>query len=255
MYEGNNTVITVGGHRHALRSQFGLSTFTSVPTIGYFGIGIGGMMDNPNVESNQLFLPKKPSEKNVMLYEPVPVYMIEKNNDLLPEDLGEYRNRTEITINGVEYYAYWLKKIKMFENDVKLYSFNVAQGVKEEYNLDTVNPAGNADNTNSIIATASFECRLTGTELQNTYWKYIPELIKNKKDLNLPIPDIRISELGVFCGSETFTETGDPAPNVDGMELVMHRCMYGLDLTAKTDVLKENIDLEQSGNILLTQAN
>jgi hypothetical protein len=226
-----------------------------MPTIKYFGIGIGGMINNPNAESLQHFLPRKPSEKNVTLFEPVPVYMIEKNNDLLPEDLGEYRNRTELVIDGVVYYAYWLKKIKMFENDVKLYSFNAGQGVKEEYNLDSVNPVSNTDNSNSIIATASFECRLTGTELQNTYWKYIPELLKNKKDMALPIPDIRISELGVFCGSETFTETGAPSQRVDGLELVIHRCMYGLDLTAKTDVLKENIDIEQSGNILLTQTN
>ena len=88
-----------------------------VPKIMYFGLGLNGFY---NVDDGNMSAPYHPAADELDLYEPIPIRCVPVDNDLSSTERANYRMRVEKIFNGARYYCYYLKKITLVDNAVKL---------------------------------------------------------------------------------------------------------------------------------------
>ncbi len=107
-------------------------TITVRPKMRYFGIGIKGCY---NVDDGILSAAYNPQRMNMNLYQMVPFRCVPIDEDLSDAEKASYRLRQRKTINGHEYFLYWLKVIN-YLSDIKFKRVNPADGSEEAYELD-----------------------------------------------------------------------------------------------------------------------
>ena len=106
---------------------------TSPPKLQYFGVGIQGYYNNGEEHAKY-----NPDSRNMDLYTPIPIRMVEIKEDgseLTPEERANYRMRKVVTINGTSYACYYLKKIVWDPSYVQLVQVGT-DGSESTYALD-----------------------------------------------------------------------------------------------------------------------
>lgn len=113
---------------------------TQIPTVGYFCIGMGGV-DWQNCDNNTSTLPfpkfYQHTADKTGLFGILPFVMRELNNDLTPTERARYGLRRRELFKGVEYYAYYLKRLDLTNVNIetKLITTNADKTKTEvEYN-------------------------------------------------------------------------------------------------------------------------
>lgn len=107
------------------------------PKIAYFGIGVKGFK---NLDDDTLAAPYKPSASNLDLYQPIPFRIVPVTDDLLPAERINYRMRILKSIGGVDYWCYYLKRLTILDNQVKIIETDITTGAETEVaNLDSNN--------------------------------------------------------------------------------------------------------------------
>lgn len=94
---------------------------TTIPTIGYYCIGYGGIsMQNCTNNQDVLPFPKVFQHRadDTGLFKMVPFVMREINNDLTPQERAKYALRREENFKGVKYYAYYLKRLDLSRTQI-----------------------------------------------------------------------------------------------------------------------------------------
>ena len=143
------------------------------PQLGWFGMGTNGYY-NVNTDNPPLSQPYIPKATDMDLYNPLPFRTVPVDNDLTPEERLNYRLRTLETFNGNKYFCYWLKKITILDNEVKVMRVDPS-GKEEPYIFDNGNlhPVPSKSNTGSIIDAdgdtlvvyLKGQCVITGAEV------------------------------------------------------------------------------------------
>ena len=118
---------------------------TTIPTIGYYCIGYGGIsMQNCTNTKDAFPFPKVYQHKadDTGLFRPIPFVMRELNNDLSPTERTKYALRKVDDVKGVKYYSYYLKRIDLssVRVETKILTKN-ADGTttEKDYNPTTTN--------------------------------------------------------------------------------------------------------------------
>lgn len=113
----NNTTL----NQHLKINANVLPPSTQIPTVGYFCIGMGGV-DWQNCDNNTTTLPfpkfYQHTADKTGLFKIMPFVMRELNNDLTPTERAGYGLRRRESFKGVEYYAYYLKRLNL--NNVRV---------------------------------------------------------------------------------------------------------------------------------------
>lgn len=94
----------------------------TIPTIGYYCIGMGGIsMQNCTNNPDTFPFPKVYQHKatDTGLFKILPFVMREINNDLTPQERTKYALRREENFKGVNYYAYYLKRLDLSKTIVE----------------------------------------------------------------------------------------------------------------------------------------
>lgn len=102
---------------------------TTIPTIGYFCIGYGGIsLQNCTNDSDAFPMPKifQHTAEDTGLFKPVPFVMREFNNDLTAQERTKYALRVVETYKGVKYYSYYLKRLDLSKTRVETKIITVA---------------------------------------------------------------------------------------------------------------------------------
>ena len=274
-FRDQNTVTTVLAIRNQLAANLGISLQvdaattintkrnvlkdwvpTTFPKIRYFGIGIKGYANLTSEEN--IAQPYVPSPEDCDLYQPVPFRCVRTTADLTDDEKAQYRMRTKTTIDGVDYYQYWLKKI-IFESTVAR-TTKIVDGVETTYTLSSANlnptpvdlyPTDLADTSNRIVASVTGICRVTGKEILEVCNAMYGGDIRR----------MRISEFGTYSGCEWGVNNREEPVNpketacvrleAGYVQLCTHKCTLGQTLSNEDDILIERKVFESGACVII----
>lgn len=102
--------------KSTLNELFGVETSAVLgdniyPTVNCFTIGFGGHAQTIGADGTPLTSEVPHLATNVSNYKPLPFVMRQVNDDLSPQEKARYAMRVLKEINGVSYYAYYLRRI------------------------------------------------------------------------------------------------------------------------------------------------
>lgn len=280
MYGTTNSVITLAGQRLELANRLGINlplnseelatTINSkhgivnyVPNqedidkraIRYFGIGINGSYAaTAQLEGGHIIdtlMAYQPSEKNLDLYYPIPVTVIPvtdyENNKQDYDELYYLRSEPFIGIDGNSYYKFWLKRCEVVNDSIE--TFTVTDGdTYTAYDLYTsassyLNPTPEdfTESTPITVVTAKVKCVITGVELAPV----IDHLLGGNKQAGI------ISEIGIYAGADiSIVNNSTTYTDAAMVQLAVHRCVMGRDLSEPQTVIEELFSFENGGSII-----
>ena len=226
---------------------------TSVPKILYFGLGLNGFY---NVDDGNMSAPYRPTADELDLYEPIPMRCVPVDEDLSPDARANYRMRRRETINGQDYYCYYLKKLTLNDTTVRLVRTNPITKEEEPYELSegmlTPVPSipsvsGEVSGTmNEVNATLSLGLSWLGSEvLEAINIKYNGDMRRAK-----------ISEIGIYSGEDAtvtgFDASGASFSYVESIytQLAYKICNIGSVITSPSYDGSRSLILNNSSNLL-----
>lgn len=112
------------------------------PTVKYLTIGVGG---DPAIEDPTVYPYSQHSPMDAGLFKMIPFVLREEHNDLDFFSRQKYRLRKMVTINGVNYYAYYLKVLDpnseiVLKDDFYQISRRSGSSTLDVYPLETKDP-------------------------------------------------------------------------------------------------------------------
>lgn len=239
------------------------------PKMKYFGIGINGYY---NVDDGVLSQPYYPLATNMDIYQPIPMRIVlasEEKTAISAAALAKLRMRTELTVEGVDYVAYWLKLIDFQDSEVQIEQI-APDGTQDDYVFDptNLNPTPSKLTTPDLLETdgtsiqVSIEghCSIRGdvdTTVGGDDSCSVREAINVLHDGDMRLA--RISEFGFYTGKDyhsdgDFTYT-DSTPVVYDeaiyTQLAAHRCTNGTDLADPSSTHTEKIVFKNGSLVLL----
>ncbi len=109
----------------------GVNPTSRLPEIKFFAVGIGGMgMTGTASAARAIYYQHSPED--AALFEQVPFCLRTLDNDLLPAQRSNYALRKEISIGGVTYVAYYLRRINLSASKVVTRVRNIKNGAVTE---------------------------------------------------------------------------------------------------------------------------
>jgi len=201
------------------------------PTLKYVGFGIRGYA---NLNDDIRCQPYRPSATNMDGYWPIPARVVPVAQDLNSTERADYRLRTRETINGSDYYCYWLKRLTYPDSAVNV-TLITPSGTETPYTLDENNLCPTPvqldiddvdDDNDRIITSLNFQAEITGAEIVEA--------------INIIFGgDLRYAKISefLFCTGVDKTVTGDNNGSsftyTEGVfiHLATHKCTLGTDLS------------------------
>jgi hypothetical protein len=172
---------------------------TALPAVRYFGIGIGGSF---NVDTGSLSQAYPVLGTNMDLYTPIPFRCVPVEQDLSSVDRAPYRMRVRQTINGADYYLYYLKLITYSQTTVQLTKTDPVTQLQVPYVLDYTNlrPTKPTVNSSGAVTSSVTEVNASVTSTLALTGAEVAEVINV-----LYAGDLRyakISEIGLYFGED-----------------------------------------------------
>ncbi len=172
---------------------------TALPTLLYFGIGIGGCF---NVNGANLSEPYPVLKTNMDLYIPIPFRCVPVEQDLTSQEKVQYRMRVRKTIGGADYFLYYLKLITFNQSTVQLTQTNPTTSLQTPYTLDysNLNPTPPTVNSSGVITSNVVEVNASVTSGLALTGAEVVEVVNVLYNGDLRFA--RISELGLYSGQD-----------------------------------------------------
>ena len=230
---------------------------TAHPTLGYFGIGIGG---SASAGAGKKLVPNGLSAKNLGLYNQLPFRVVPVDQDLNSTERALYAGRATVVPEGTStsYIAYWFKRIVQDTTAVQLVDTDPNTGLDTAITLDPseltpVPPAiPSVGSTTAVTAESSalftVSLPITGSEVLEAID------ILHGGDMTLA----SIDEIGIFTGQDQTMQATDSSGNsfsyLEGiaMEMFQHRTMLGIPFFSQASTATIQYDLT-SGNLCVVQ--
>ena len=239
-----------------LNAKYGVAqtlTPTSLPPIAYFGIGIGGCF---NVSSGNLSQPFPVLATNMDLYIPIPFRCVPVDQDLSSTERSLYRMRVRKTINGSDYYLYYLKTITFNQSTVQLTETDPVTALQSPYVLDysNLNPVQPTMSSTGTMTSSAAEVKASVTSTLQITGAEVTESINVLYNGDLRYA--RVSEIGLYSGQDrsiTGTDVnGNPISYVESVlaQLNMGCNWNGDDYSSVSRVSSYQI-VQGSGDVLL----
>lgn len=221
--------------------------------VAYVGIGRGGcerlelVRESDGVKFYHDAPPAIPSAANLDIFNPVPfrVIAVEAYNELTSTDEydNNYRMRATLTIDNVDYYAWYLKKINLATTTTVLNAID-DNGIVSTYNQDANTlsaPVEVTDMPNSkLVAFAKASVSVTGSELRESIM-----VDGNNED------KLYFNELGVYTGLDyTNAPDGNGPFEAIGVELAIHRTFNNIYITDTNRLVDMDVILTNGASIV-----
>lgn len=225
-------------------------TLSEIPMVGYIGIGRGGcdQLALVNQDDGLTYYhtspPKIPSAQNLDIFDPVPLRAVPKAEyDALQDksNFANYRMRTIVTINGVDYYYWYLKKIDLSSTLVLMNEIHddgsVYQYSQNGQLLQTPLVLNSTQDLESkLVAFAKAKVTIVGSELR----EYIAAN-------SLSDDEMYFNELGVYTGADVI---GGPDYNeAVGVQLAIHRTFSNISLADISRAVELDVVLTNGASI------
>lgn len=244
-------------HEFTLNNYYQVFPDTDVqtaPVLKYFGVGIKGCY---NSDAGILSSAYRPKRTNMNLYEPIPIRCRPVDEDLTDAERAQYRMRVRKTIDGNDYYCYYLKLLDL-GNEVKFKKINPLTGKEEPYELNSqdLNPKPEKQGSDVVITTdvsqvvayAEAHVHLEASEVLEYIQAYYHD-----------VRYARISEIGLFTGEDRLVEgVTDQSTRIQYNEslytmLYNHLTNLGYDLSDNGSSIDSIFEISSRGAILSEQ--
>ena len=235
-------------------NNFATALAEQPPRLAYFGMGIRGFK---NLNDENLAAPFIPSSKNLDLFSPLPFRVVPVTDDLSPAERSNYRMRVMQTINGEQYWCYYLKKLTFIDNRVKIINTNLTTGIETSLSeLDTsdltptpmnTSVEGVTETNNKISVALTAAMQITGEE--------VIEAINVIYGGNLLRANI--SEIGIYCGNDQDVLMSDGVGgNFTGTEAIFaslcyHYTSLGVSFTSPSRIEDIAIRINSASSFLI----
>lgn len=203
-----------------------MPTDGDTPRVRYYAIGINGHVNRVGSDGGHYPQARQHSPDDFGLYTQIPFVLRATNDDLAPADRAKYGLRKIIQVNGENFIAYYLKRIPISAEPVKMLHNTVVDGVTttvpfvpSNANLHPtpVDPASvNVISTNGTYLTTSAMVDLIfdATDVSNLL--EVAEIMFGGQERAL------ISEIAMVAGSDRTISVTDPGQSSFNMnEVVM----------------------------------
>ena len=187
--------------QYTLNSHFNIqpnAPFPTNPQIKYFGVGTKGCY---NADDGILSSAYNPERTNLNLYNLIPIRCRPIDDDISDSERSKYRLRTRATINGNEYWLYYLKMLTLESTNVTFKRYTLS-GKQEEYELSR-------DNLNPKPTKPSVSTSINNNEAQVAACINASVIVEASEILeyirvahNGDTRYAKISELGLFAGED-----------------------------------------------------
>lgn len=198
-YAGITPVYDIQSTLNAKYGVFPSLVPTSPPTVIYFGIGIGGCYNVSNLNLSQ---PYPVLQTNMDLYQPIPFRCVPVEQDLSSVEKALYRMRIRKTINGADYFCYYLKMITFDQTAISVTETNPTTGLLSPYTLDYANlsPTPPVVSSTGTTSTSSTEINVSIASTLPLTGAEVTESINVLYNGDLRYA--KISELGLYSGQD-----------------------------------------------------
>lgn len=232
---------------HSLEAQ-------SIPMVRYFGIGIRGFY---NADDENLGTPFQPEGDELDLYTPIPLRCVPVDQDLSTSERSQYRMRVRKVINGEAYYCYYLKTIRIVDNQVKIERTDPVTGTTEPYEISSskLNPVPTIPETSGTQSGVITEVNVTSRIGLNILGSEVLEVINAMYDGDLR--RARISEFGLYTGEDQnvtgYDANGVEFPYTESIytQLAYKICNTGYTVTNPSDDINRVFLLGDSNLVVL----
>lgn len=201
-------------------------------SIKYVGIGIEGFQNN---DSDQGSMTYNTSPLNGNLYTQIPIRMVPVSEDLDDVTRNQYRMRVKKTINNIDYWAYYLKKLIIDNEGVEIVNKDIVSGnetILTELDSSIMTPTpsqtsaiGSVSYANEMYVRQKYNIIIDSDEITEVCSILFNDTSKAK-----------ISEIGLYTGEDqTFTdEYGTNYTESICAQLAYHQCLVGIDMTSNS---------------------
>lgn len=180
---------------------------STIPQARYFCIGRGGMQAGTGVDGSVIIESVPHVNYHASVYIPLPFILRPINNDIDNATQQKYALRQQVTINGSQYYAYWLKRLDLSGAVTSTAINTIANGVvtsTANFNPDSsvlsptppvLNSAG-ANTLSNQIAVSKMVSPITFTQQECTELLNAATIIYGDPSYAM------ITEIGIVSGVE-----------------------------------------------------
>lgn len=226
----------------------------AMPKLRYFGIGIKGCY---NADDGILVSAFNPKRTNMNLFQPVPIRCRPVDEDLSAAERKNYRLRIRKTINGNDYFLYYLK-VLTFADTIKYKQINPVTGAEKEYSLNSsyLEPTPEKQGADATITTSTAQvvayCNAQVAVEASEILEYINAMYGDSRYA-------RVSEIGFFTGDDQevtgSTSQGASVTYTEAMyvQLYNHLTNTGIPLTNSGMKIDSSFEITSRGDVL-TQA-
>lgn len=202
-----------------------MPTDSDTPRVRYYAIGMNGHVNRVGADGGHYPQARQHSPADFGLYRQVPFLLRSPDDDLTVSERGDYGLRKIISINNENYIAYYLKRIPMDNEPVRMLHHTVIDGqtvttpfVPDNSNLfpTPVDP----DPNGSITTNGTY---LTTSALMNIHFDAndVNELKEVARIMYGSVERALISELGLVAGSDRVVSVQDPGQSAFNMNEVV----------------------------------
>lgn len=242
-------------HEYTLNNHLNVfpnEEFTSMPKLRYFGVGIQGCY---NADDGILVSAYNPQRTNMNLFHPIPLRCRPVDEDLTEAERAQYRLRQRTTINGNEYFCYYLKLLD-FADQIKFKRVNPLTGREEDYELNStyLDPTPEKPNTDTTIVTDTSQivayCEARVTVEAAEVLEYINAMYGDPRYA-------RISEIGFFTGVDkevsSITSQGVAINYTESIYTMLynHLTNTGIPLTSSGMSIDSTFEITSRGCVLM----
>jgi hypothetical protein len=223
------------------------------PQIKYFGIGINGCR---NVDDGNLQTPYVPTMKNMDLYTPIPFRCVPEDEDLTAAERSNYRMRVLKTIEGTNYWCYYLKNIEFLDTAVQITRTDAETNSEVIYELDPANlypiPQTPTDTGTSVTNGDEINVLLSG-QLTITGQEII-------ESVGIMYNDLRrasVSEIGIYTGEDMIVSAdnglGETIQYTEAIytQLGIHCCFNSTNMSNPNARIEKEIRIGKGNTFLI----
>lgn len=182
-----------------------------IPANRYYVIGNGGHRISLSANNRPITDPIDHSATDAALYNHLPFVLRSVANDLTSEQRKDYALRKPVTIDGANYYAYYLKRLPVA--DVEISMEITSGGISKPFVPDTsnLNPTAPSINSTGTTTTSDAYVSVAAPVVLDFNEFDTAELINACKILYNDEREAIVSEIGICSGVDklvTITTTG-----------------------------------------------
>lgn len=241
-----------------INAKYGIAPTTlpaTLPVSRYVGVGIGGRY---STNSQGVTKPYNVDPREMDLYIPLPIRMVEAASDLSTAERANYRGRQAYrSAANIDYILYWLKVANNVDTEPQVTTTDPVTHEETPYVLDPawLTPTPKIPTTSGTVGSSSTEINVTISSTVTIYASEVLEAINAMYDGRTELAVI--SELGLYYGTD-FQNTAQDHNGVEFryteasmIQLGYKICSNGHDLSDPATFVAKTIRQGTSDVILL----